>query len=130
MQKVILNDKTEIIIQEGASLSSISTIQNSMIDIETLKNKLLKKGNLDKVIFKQDDIVIGEYFDLVLINNQISLVENIDGQITNTDGKILVVFGFREKTDIEKRLDKIEKDQLIQDSAIADLGSVVGASLL
>ena len=130
MQKLILSDKTEITIQEGASLSNISTIQNSMIDIETLKNKLLKKGNLDKVIFKQDDMVVGEYFDLVLINNQISLIENINGKTTNMDGKILVVFGFREKTDIEKRLDKIEKDQLIQDSAIADLGSVVGASLL
>lgn len=118
MQKLILNDNIEIDVQEGVSLSNIQTIKESILDVDELKNKLTRKGNLDKVQFKQNDEVIGEYEDMILISPMLTIDEM-------ENGKLLVTFGLREKTDIEKRLDYLEESQEIQDGAIADLGSVV-----
>ncbi len=119
MQKMILKDKTEIEVQEGVSLSDIQTIKNNMSEVEELKNKLTTKGNLDSVIFMQDETPVGEYEDMVL-NSPMLIINETEDQ------KLSVSFGIREKTDIEKRLDTLEESQAIQDGAIADLGSVIG----
>lgn len=119
MQKLILNDNTEIEVQEGVSLSNIQTIKDSMLDVDELKTKLTEKGNLDRIKFMQDLEVVGEYENMVLISPMLTIDET-------DEEKLLVTFGLREKTDIEKRLDAIEESQLIQDGAIADLGSVIG----
>lgn len=119
MQKMILKDKTEIQVQEGVSLSDIQTIKNSMSEVEELKSKLTQKGNLDAVTFMQDETPVGQYENMALISPMLTLDET-------DDGKLLVSFGIREKTDIEKRLDALEESQTIQDGAIADLGSVIG----
>lgn len=119
MQKLILNDNTEIEVQEGVSLSNIQTIKDSMLDVDDLKTKLTTKGNLDKIKFMQDLEVVGEYENMILISPMLTIDET-------DEEKLLVTFGLREKTDIEKRLDAIEESQLIQDGAIADLGSVIG----
>lgn len=116
---MILKDKTEIEVQEGVSLSDIQTIKNNMSEVEELKNKLTTKGNLDSVIFMQDETPVGEYEDMVL-NSPMLIINETEDQ------KLSVSFGIREKTDIEKRLDTLEESQAIQDGAIADLGSVIG----
>lgn len=116
---MILKDKTEIQVQEGVSLSDIQTIKNSMSEVEELKSKLTQKGNLDAVTFMQDETPVGQYENMALISPMLTLDET-------DDGKLLVSFGIREKTDIEKRLDALEESQTIQDGAIADLGSVIG----
>lgn len=119
MQKLILNDKTEIEVQEGVSLSNIQTIKNNMVEVDDLKTKLTKKGNLNSVQFKQDEEVVGEYENMILVSPMFT-IDALEEE------KLLVTFGLREKTDVEKRLDALEESQTIQDGAIADLGSVIG----
>lgn len=44
------------------------------------------------------------------------------------DKKVVATFTIREKTEIEKRLDKLEKGQAVQDGAILELAGVVGGN--
>lgn len=119
MQKLILNDKTEIVIENGASLGNIRTIKNNVTEVESLRAVLKKKDNLKSIQFKQDDTVVATYSDLILISPMLEIYDNHDGKLT-------VQFGFREKTEIEKRIEALEESQTIQDGAIADLGSIIG----
>ena len=41
------------------------------------------------------------------------------------DGNVVSVIAFREKTELEKRVDAIERGQEIQNGALEDLGQVV-----
>ncbi len=123
MQKIILSDNTEIEVQEGVSLSNIEVIKKNMEEIVALKDLLNKENNLNKVIFMQNSEKVAEYNDLVLLDPLFTIYEL-------ELNKIVLSFGLREKTNIEKKIDKIEKEQMVQDGAIADLGSVVGSSLI
>ncbi len=129
MQKLILNDKTEIEVQEGVSLSNIQTIKNNMLEVDELKTKLTTEGNLDKIQFKQNDEVIGEYENMILSSPMFMIDEIKSTPENEIEEKLVVTFKLREKTEIEKieeRLNSLENCQLIQDGAIADLGSIIG----
>lgn len=45
------------------------------------------------------------------------------------DKKVAATFAIREKTETEKRLDKLEKGQAVQDGAILELAGVVGGNV-
>lgn len=119
MHKLILNDNTEIIIKEGASLENITATATDFQALGTIAGKLMAKGNLDTVKFLQDDIEFGVYSDMVLIRP-------VFREVDITEDGVTASFGIREKTDIEKRLEIVENGQDIQDGAIAELASIVG----
>lgn len=118
MDKMILTDKTEVVIKEGASLNNITTEVESFEALGSVAEALKKEGNLGIVQFLSGENVIGNYSDMVL---ESPLFREVDKQ----GETVTAVFALREKTNVEKRLDALEKGQDIQDGAIEDLGSVV-----
>lgn len=118
MDKMILTDKTEVVIKEGASLNNITTEVESFEALGSVAEALKKEGNLGIVQFLSGENVIGNYSDMVL---ESPLFREVDKQ----GETVTAVFALREKTNVEKRLDALEKGQSIQDGAIEDLGNVV-----
>lgn len=64
----------------------------------------------------------GEYADMKLEAPLFRTVEYTD------EKKVVATFTIREKTETEKRLDKLEKGQAVQDGAILELAGVVGGN--
>lgn len=120
MEKIVLANNTEIEIQEGASLGRNVAVVADFADLKTVAEALTKEGNLKIVKYKSDDQVTGNYEDMKLESPLFSAVDYTE------DKKVMAVFGIREKTETEKRLDSIEAGQQIQDGAILDLANVVG----
>ncbi|MFQ9940817.1 MAG: hypothetical protein ACLRV8_07945, partial [Blautia hansenii] len=77
---------------------------------------------LDTVQYKSEEQVTGEYKDMKL---EIPLFREVG---YTDDKKVVATFTIREKTEIEKRLDKLEKGQAVQDGAILELAGVVGGN--
>ena len=85
----------------------------------TIADALMVNGNLDVMQFTSDDAVTSEYSEMKLIS---PLFQNVDIQV---DGSVIATFALREKTELERQLDRIESKQQIQDGAIEELGEVV-----
>ena len=122
MEKIVLKDNTEIEILPGASLGETTVIVPDFADLKTVAEALTKEGNLDTVQYKSNDQVTGEYKDMKL---EIPLFREVG---YTDDKKVVATFTIREKTEIEKRLDKLEKGQAVQDGAILELAGVVGGN--
>lgn len=122
MEKIVLKDNTEIEILPGASLGETTVIVPDFADLKTVAEALTKEGNLDTVQYKSEEQVTGEYKDMKL---EIPLFREVG---YTDDKKVVSTFTIREKTEIEKRLDKLEKGQAVQDGAILELAGVVGGN--
>ena len=119
MEKLVLTDNTELEIMDGASLDYIRIQTDNFAALDQIAGALKKEGNLAKVQFKTDDEVTGEYEDLYL---ERPIFQEAD---MTPDGNVVSVIAFREKTELEKRVDAIERGQEIQNGALEDLGQVV-----
>lgn len=118
MEKLVLKDKTEITIKEGASLNAITAVVEQFKDLDPIASALMKEGNLDTVEFKHEDEVTGSYTDMRL--------EYPLFQVNVVNEKVEATFAIREKTEEEKRLDSLEKGQSVQDGAIMDMAGMIG----
>lgn len=98
MEKLILADGTEIEITEGASIGNITVGLADYAALEILAGKLSKE-KLINVQFKSDDVVTGEYTDMLLCEPNF--------HITQKPGYLQVSFGIREKTAEELRQDNM-----------------------
>lgn len=77
----------------------------------------LTDDNLSNVqVLNEEESNIGNYADLVLQPGSWEVKEN----------SVYITISLREKTEIEKRLDKVETGQEIQDGAIAELAEIAG----
>ena len=116
--KIALKNGTEIEIEAGASIGNIPVIFDSKTAmVETWD--LLTDENLSSVSIKNSsDLIVANYSNLLLIS---------ENSVILSDGKISTEFKLREKTELELRLERIEKTQEIQDGAISDLGEAVSA---
>ena len=126
MEKIILADKTELEIQAGGSLGENVVVVPDFADLKTVAEALTKEGNLRTVQYKTDEQITGEYTDMKL---ETPLFKSVD---YTQEKKVTAVFGIREKTELEKRMDAMEKEmesvkteQTVQDGAIAELGGAV-----
>lgn len=117
MNKIRFKDGTEYQVKDGASINNIHLLIPSG-EFEEVILIITKTENLNTVEFLCDNVVTGEYSDMILVDPV--------GKIEKTDDNLYIVLNLREKTDIEKRLDAIENTQVIQDGAIVDLAVVVG----
>ena len=113
--KLILKDGATIELEAGASLTALQVICKSADDVIPLWKRLTQE-NLQEVTVKNGaDLIVGVYSEMVLIEPHIQATEQ-------EDGTVKVLFGLREKTAEEKRLDALEEGQATQDGAIKDLG--------
>ena len=105
--KMILKDKIEIELETGASLGGIKVISASKADMIDVWNKMTVDNLSSVQILNGAGLVCGTYEDLLLVS---------ETSVEQADGTILTSFCFREKTDIEKRVD-------VLDGAVDDLGA-------
>ena len=129
MDKIILKDKTEFEVADGASLGSIQIKAENFDAIKTITDAFTE-DNLAEVTFKHDNEVSGKYTDLKPDGFTYALNTDTDGK---EDGTYTVTIRLRTKTDIEKRLDALEAGQVTLQQghesnagAIEDLAGMIG----
>ena len=129
MEKMNLNDKTELEIMNGASLNAITAVANVWVALGVIAEVLKESGNLDEVRFKTDETVTGEYRNMKLESPLFSAVDIAE------DGKIHATFGIRQKTEMELAIEQLQRQQAetnasqeIQDGAIMELAGMMGGN--
>lgn len=116
MDKIKLVDGTTIDIEEGASLGEVTHIASNEANALFVCNKVTAE-NVASLQFLHGDAVTGDYQNVV-----------IAAPTTREDGEgetVIVHMHFREKTDLEMRVDALEESQEVQDGAIEDIGMVL-----
>lgn len=116
MDKLKFVDGTIIDIEEGASLEEVTHIASNEANALYVCGKVTAE-NVTHLDFLHGDAVTGSYDHVI-----------IAAPTTREDGEgetIVVRMHFREKTDLELRVDALEESQEIQDGAIEDIGTVL-----
>lgn len=119
MEKLILNNQTQINIESVSSISDMKVLSDTKYDMVSVWDMLTEENLKHIEIQNEDGIVIGNY-DNILLESETSTIQS--------DGKILTSFHLREKTEIEilrERIEQLESGQEVQDGAISDLGTAV-----
>ena len=116
MDKLKFVDGTIIDIEDGATLSEVTHIASNEANAIFVCGKVVP-GNVEHLEFLHGEAVTGDYQNVVIAD-----------PTTREDGEgeqVVVRMHFREKTDVELRLDALEEGQDIQDGAIEDIGMVL-----
>lgn len=116
MDKLKFVDGTIIDIEDGASLESVTHIASNEANAMYVCGKVTAE-NVTSLQFLHGDAVTGDYQNVV-----------IAAPTTREDGEgetVIVRMHFREKTDLEIRVDALEEGQTVQDGAIEDIGAVL-----
>lgn len=116
MDKLKFVDGTIIEIEEGASLGEVTHIASNEANALYVCGKVTAE-NVASLQFLHGEAVTGDYQNVV-----------IAAPTTREDGEgetVIVRMHFREKTDVELRLDALEEGQTVQDGAIEDIGAVL-----
>ena len=116
MDKLKFFDGTEIDIEDGASLGDVTHIATNEANALYVCGKVTAE-NVVTLQFLHGEAVTGDYQNVV-----------IAAPTTREDGEgetVVVRMHFREKTELEVRVDDLEESQEVQDGAIDDLGGVV-----
>lgn len=116
MDKIKFLDGTIIDIEDGATLSEVTHIASNEANAMYVCNKVTAE-NVEHLEFLHGEAVTGDYQNVI-----------IAAPTTREDGEgetVIVRMHFREKTEVELRLDALEEGQDIQDGAIEDIGMVL-----
>lgn len=116
MDKLKFTDGTIIDIEEGASLGEVTHIASNEANALFVCGKVTAE-NVASLQFLHGEAVTGDYHNVVIA----APTTREDGE----NGAVVVRMHFREKTDLEIRVDVLEESQTVQDGAIEDLGLVV-----
>ncbi|WP_304323013.1 hypothetical protein [Phocaeicola plebeius] len=121
MDKIILKNKTEFEIADGASLGNIQIQSADFAGIETI-TKAFSVDNLAKVTFTHNGEVSGEYTDLK--SDGFTYMPNV-GEDGAEDGTYTVTVSLRTKTEMEKAIDELKAGHEVNAGAIQDLADMV-----
>lgn len=116
MDKLKFTDGTVIDIEDGASLEEVTHIASNEANAIFVCGKVTAE-NVASLQFLHGEAVTGDYQNVI-----------IAAPTTREDGEgetVVVRMHFREKTDVELRLDALEEGQTVQDGAIEDIGAVL-----
>ena len=117
MDKIILKNKTEFEIAEGASLGNIQIQSKDFNGIKSITDAFSEE-NISKVTFTHNDQISGEYDDLKY--EGFSYVPN-----KGEDGTYTVTVSLRTKTEMEKAIDELKAGHESNAGAIQDLADMV-----
>ena len=117
MDKIILKNKTEFKIAEGASLGNIQIQSKDFNGIKSITDAFSEE-NISNVTFTHNDIVSGKYTDLK--SDGFTYVPN-----TDANGTYTVTIRLRIKTEMEKAIDELKAGHEVNAKAIDDLASTV-----
>ena len=121
MDKIILKNKTEFEIAEGASLGNIQIQSKDFNGIKTITDAFSAE-NISKVAFTHNDQISGEYDDLKC--EGFSYMPNM-GEDCAEDGTYTVTVNLRAKTEMEKAIDELKAGHESNAGAIQDLADMV-----
>lgn len=116
MDKLRFMDGTTIDIEDGATLSDITHIATNEASAMFVCGKVTPE-NVEHLDFLHGEAVTGSYDHIIIA----APTTREDGE----NGGIIVRMHFREKTEMEKRMDALEESQEVQDGAIEDIGTVL-----
>ena len=124
MDKIILKDKTEFEVADGASLGNIQIKAENFDAVKTITDAF-SADNLQEVTFTHNDAVSGEYTDLK--SDGFTYVPNVreDGA---EDGTYTVTIRLRTKTEMEKAIDELKAGHEANAEAIQELASITAES--
>ena len=115
MDKIILKNKTEFEIAEGASLGNIQIQSKNFDGIKTITDAFTT-DNLQEVTFTHNDVVSGKYTNLK--SDGFTYVPNM-----GEDGTYTVTVSLRTKTEMEKAIDELKAGHEANAEAIDDLAT-------
>lgn len=124
MDKIILKDKTEFEIADGASLGNIQIKAENFDAIKTITDTFAE-DNLAEVTFTHNDEVSGKYTDLK--SDDFTYVPNT-GEDGKEDGTYTVTIRLRIKTEMEKAIDELKAGHEANAEAIQELASIAAES--
>lgn len=116
MDKLKFLDGTIIDIEDGASLSDVTHIASNEANALYVCGKVTAE-NVASLQFLHGEAVTGDYQNVVIA----APTTREDGE----EGAVIVRMHFREKTELELRVDALEESQEVQDGAIEDIGAVL-----
>lgn len=129
MDKIILANKTEFEVADGASLGNIQIKAENFEAVKTITDAFTA-DNLAEVTFTHNGETSGKYTDLKCDGFTYAPNADTDGK---EDGTYTVTIRLRTKTDVEKRLDALEAGQATLQQghesnagAIEDLAGMIG----
>lgn len=122
MDKIILRDKTEFEIADGASLGNIQIQSKDFDGIKTITDAFSAE-NISKVTFAHNGETSGEYEDLKY--EGFSYMPNM-GEDGTEDGTYTVTVNLRTKTEMEKAIDELKAGHEANAGAIEDLAGIIG----
>lgn len=121
MDKIILKNKTEFEIAEGASLGNIQIQSKDFDGIKSITDAFSEE-NISKVTFTHNDQTSGEYENLKY--EGFSYMPNM-GEDGAEDGTYTVTIRLRTKTEMEKAIDELKAGHESNAGAIQDLADMV-----
>ena len=121
MDKIILKNKTEFEIAEGASLGNIQIQSKDFDGIRSITDAFSAE-NISKVAFTHNDQTSGEYENLKY--EGFSYMPNV-GEDCAEDGTYTVTVNLRAKTEMEKAIDELKAGHESNAGAIQDLADMV-----
>lgn len=121
MDKIILKNKTEFEIADGASLGNIQIKAENFEAIKTITDAFTA-DNLAEVTFTHNNEVSGKYTDLK--SDGFSYNPNV-GEGGAEDGTYTVTISLRTKTEMEKAIDELKAGHESNAGAIQDLADMV-----
>lgn len=121
MDKIILKNKAEFEIADGASLGNIQIQSKDFNGIKSITDAFSEE-NISKVTFTHNDQTSGEYDDLKY--EGFSYVPN-KGKDGTEDGTYTVTVSLRTKTEMEKAIDELKAGHESNAGAIQDLADMV-----
>lgn len=124
MDKIILKNKTEFEIAEGASLGNIQIQSKDFDGIKTITDAFSSE-NISKVTFTHNDQTSGEYENLKY--EGFSYMPNM-GEDGAEDGTYTVTVSLRTKTEMEKAIDELKAGNEANAEAIQELASIAAES--
>lgn len=121
MDKIILKDKTEFEIADGASLGNIQIKAENFEAIKTITDAFTA-DNLAEVTFTHNGEISGKYTDLK--SDGFTYMPNVreDGA---EDGTYTVTVSLRTKAEMEKAIDELKAGHESNAGAIQDLADMV-----
>lgn len=120
MDKIILKNKTEFEIADGASLGNIQIRSKDFDGIKSIMEAFTEE-NISKVTFTHNGEVSGEYTDLK--SDGFSYTPNV-GEDGKEDGTYTVTVMLRTKTEIEKTIDELKAGYEVNAGAIEELATM------
>lgn len=124
MDKIILKNKTEFEISDGASIGNIQIQSKDFNGIKSITDAFSEE-NISKVTFTHNDQTSGEYENLKYEGFSYVPNKSKDGA---EDGTYTVTVRLRTKTEMEKAIDELKVGHEANAEAIEELASIAAES--